>query len=151
MTTPRRDPRLDAWLRLLLGESDPEHAAPATGTPRTAPGHAPDHAGFVKGSQAWHDAIAAGETPLEIAPDPAQSDLFTAPAPARFVLDETALMRPRGFTPEPPADAAGGATDIEHHTAIAWDATRVVLACARGLCTIARARWEAGARACDGC
>ena len=146
-----RDPRLDAWQRLLQNESHPEEPAPdpAARDALGAGGWMRD--GFIEGSEAWADALACGETPIALPrPDP-QRDLFTEPAPARYTLDADALALPRGYGAPAPEDAAGAERDADYHTALGWDAARVLFACPRGLCTLARAAWEEGERACRGC
>ena len=155
------DPRLDAWWRLIHDDSHPELAVPGPDwqveqedrrrDPVTRCREPVTRCGFAKGSQAWNDALAIGETPLELTLEAEQQDLFSGPAATLYWLDEDKLMLPRSFGGNTPADSATQDTDIEHRTAITWDEQRVVFACLRGWCSIERTHWESGARSCPGC
>ena len=138
-------------MRLLHNESHPEEAAPDLAARHALGAGGWMRDGFIEGSEAWADARAAGESPIALPRPDRQHDLFTEPPPGRFTLDVDALSVPRGFGAPAPDDAAGAECDAEYHTALGWDAARVVFACPRGLCTIPRAAWDEGERICKGC
>lgn len=151
---PRREnapPRpIDALLRLLRGQSDPDTDESRRASARAPVGHR-HPTGFVNGSEAWVDARAIGAE-ITPAPDPGPPhtpDLFTTPAPARYEVTlelpvALAGSAPQGYEhpPYPP---------LEHGTALGWDSDHVVVQCPRGICTLSRAQWARGERYCDGC
>ena len=77
--------------------------------------------------------------------------MFAAPEPTIYAISDDELMRTRAFGGAEPADAANGECERETGTAIAWDETRVVGTCNRGICVHTRSDWNEGHRICRGC
>lgn len=110
--------------------------------------------GFAEGSQRWHDARLAQVPLIEYDLNRAnpQPGLFDPELTPRYGVDEANLYAaPYAYGGPPPEGAGAFAEIIDHHTPIAWDETRVMTACPRGMCLIDRARWERGYRFCPGC
>ena len=144
---------LDAWLRLVRCESESLDGANGTSIELGADDKAfiPVHDGFIETSQAWRDAQRCAMRTIVIAQPVAQTDMFAAPEPTIYAISDDELMRTRAFGGEEPADAANGECEHETGTAIAWDETRVVGTCNRGICIHTRSEWNEGHRICKGC
>ena len=143
---------LDAWLRLVRCESESLDGANGTGIELGADDKAfiPVRDGFIETSQAWRDAQRCAMATVVITQPVAQSDMFATPEPTIYGSVTTSSFAP-GFGGEEPADAANGECERKTGTAIAWDETRVVGTCNRGICVHTRSEWNEGHRICRGC
>ena len=156
---------LDALWRLLNGftehdtpESEAAHRAIEKFNRKCKPkDRVPLIRGIAEGSQAWHDAHTAGITLHRIPapPPPPQQDLFSTPPRDvnHYAIAEEDLCHPISYGgdslyPEEVIDEYGL---LEHWTAFAWDAERILITCPRGVCLLPRHRWAEGWRFCPAC
>ena len=112
-------------------------------------------ASFEVDSPLHHDALVAGVALTDATPK-AQADLFAPTPPRRLAVAdwETVLARPRAYGGSVPAgahDAEGAGTGGEDGDPMAWDESRVMTSCPRGVCLVPRTLWSASRRHCDGC
>lgn len=156
---------LDALWRLLNGftdydtpESEAARKAIETFNTRCKPKERlPISHPIAKHSQAWRDAQTAGITlhPIPAPPTPPQQDLFSTPPRdvARYAIAEEDLCNPISYGGDAPYpdDIIDEYGMLEHWSAFAWDAERILITCPRGVCLVPRHRWAEGWRCCPAC